>query len=184
MTDARVARRYARALFNAAKKQGIVKSVEDDLALIGTVTSNTPGFRRFLNDPSAPQATKLSLFEKAFSDRVTATTMGFLRLVLEKGREDSLDLVRYAFVELRREDEGVVRAVVTTTRDLSEEERRRIVDRLTRASGKTIEAEFEIDPSLIGGIRVAYASYVLEGSVKGALDRMRERLIYDVLKQN
>jgi F-type H+-transporting ATPase subunit delta len=36
----------------------------------------------------------------------------------------------------------------------------------------------------MGGIRVAYGNFVLDGSVRGALDRLKDRLIYDVLKQN
>ncbi|MBS1724223.1 MAG: ATP synthase F1 subunit delta [Armatimonadetes bacterium] len=184
MTDGRVAKRYARALFSASKKLGIVQSVEDDLNLIGTVSQNSAAFRKFLNNPSTSKDVKTDLFNKAFSDRVTAMTMSFLRLLLEKGREDNIELVRLCFADLRREDEGVIQAVVTTTIELSEAERRKLVDKLTRSSGKTIEPVFEIDPALIGGIKVSFNNYVLEGSVRGAIDRLREKLIYDVLKQN
>lgn len=184
MTDARVAKRYARALFSASKKMGIVQSVEDDLNLISHVSRTSPAFRRFLHNPSASKEVKGDVFTRAFADRVTATTMSFLRLLLDKGREDCLEFVRFSFAELRREDEGVLQAVFSTTIELTESEKRKLVDKLTRASGKTIEAEFEIDPSLVGGIRVAYNNYVLDGSVRGAIDRLKERLIYDVLKQN
>lgn len=184
MTDARVARRYARALFQAAKKAGIVPSVEDDLRVISTVCSQTPAFKRLLTNPSASKDIKLDLFNKAFSNRVTAMTMQFLRLLLEKGREDSIELVRVSFEELRRTDENVIQALVTTTIELSEAERRKLIDKLTRQSGKTIEAEFNIDPNLIGGIKVGYSNFVLDGSVKGGLERLKEKLIYDVLNQN
>jgi len=184
MTDARVARRYARALYNAAKRADIVQSVEDDLDLISIVGSNSPAFKRLLANPSATKEFKLEVFGRAFSDRVTAMTMHFLRLLLEKGREDNIDLVKFAFQELRRHDQGVIQAVVTTTIELTEAERRKLIDKLTRASGKTIEAQFEVDSALIGGIRVAYDNFVLDGSVRGALGRMKDKLIYDVLKQN
>lgn len=184
MTDGRVARRYARALFNAAKKIHIVQSVEDDLDLISTVWRNTPAFKRLLKNPSAGKEFKQELFAKAFADRVTAMTMQFLRLLIEKGREDNLELIKFAYQSLRRQDEGVIQAVVTTTIDLTEGERRKLVDKLTRASGKTIEAEFQTDQALIGGIRVSYESYVLDGSVNGALGRLKDKLIYDALKQN
>ncbi len=184
MIDPRAARRYARALFNTASQQGIVKSVEDDLNLVVTVTRGAQGFKQFIESPSATDADKLGLFERTFSDRVTATTMAFLRLLLDKGREDNLDMVRIAFTELRRDHEGIVHADITTTIDLTEDERRKIIDRLTRVTGKTIEPAFHVDPALIGGIRVALGDTVLEGSVKGALNRLRDRLIYDLLKQH
>lgn len=184
MTDARVARRYAKALFSAAKRADIVASAEDDLNLISTVSRNSPAFRRLLSNPSATKEFKLEVFSRAFSDRVTAMTMHFLRLLLEKGREDNLELVRLAYQDLRRRDQNVIQVVVTTTIELNEIERRKLIDKLTRASGKTIEAEFEIDPALIGGIKVAYDNYVLDGSVIGALGRLRDKLIFDALKQN
>lgn len=184
MTDGRVARRYARALYNSAKKADIVQSVEDDLSLITTVGSSSPAFKRLLANPSATKEYKLEVFGKAFSDRVTAMTMHFLRLLLDKGREDDINLIKLSFQELRRQDQGVIQAVVTTTIELTEAERRKLIDKLTRASGKTIEAQFEVDSSLIGGIRVAYDNFVLDGSVRGAIGRMRDTLIYDVLKQN
>ncbi|MBL8064898.1 MAG: ATP synthase F1 subunit delta [Chthonomonadaceae bacterium] len=184
MTDARVARRYAKALFNAAKKAGIVSSVEDDLNLMTLVASNSPAFKRLVVNPAASKDFKLDIFNKAFSDRVTAMTMHFVRLLLDKGREDSLELVKQCYQELRREDQGVLKVHVTTTIELSEAERRKLIDKLTHASGKTIEADFSLDTTIMGGIRVAYGNFVLDGSVRGALDRLKDRLIYDVLKQN
>jgi F-type H+-transporting ATPase subunit delta len=184
VTDARVARRYARALFAAAVKNDIVASVEDDLALLSAMSRNSPEFRRFLHSPTASKEHKLEVFSKLFSDRVTATTMSFIRLVLEKGREGAFEHIRIAFTELRREREGVVAAKVVSAFELTEDERRRLVDKLTRESGKTIEPEFQVDPSLIGGLSVELGNYVLDGTVKGSLDRLRETIIYDLLKQN
>ncbi len=184
MTDARVSRRYARALFQAAKKLDIVESVEADLNLVGIVISQSSGFKNLLKNPAASKETKLGIISNAFSDRVTALTMQFIRLLLEKGREENLELVRISFEELRRADQGVIKAIVTTTIELTEAEKRKLIDKLTRASGKTIEAEFDTNSELIGGIKVAYENYVLDGSVSGAIGRLKDTLIYDVLKQN
>lgn len=184
MTDARVARRYARALFGAAVRADIVASVEDDLTLLSAMTRNSPDFKRFLHSPTATKEHKLELFNKVFSDRVTATTMSFIRLVLDKGREESFEHIRIAYSELRREKEGVVAAKVVSAFELSEEEKRRLIDKLTRESGKTIEPVFHVDPSLIGGVSVEMGNYVLDGTVSGSLSRLRETLIYDLLKQN
>jgi F-type H+-transporting ATPase subunit delta len=184
VTEARVARRYARSLFNAASRQGIVPSVEADLNLIGAVSRASGPFSRFLESPDATSEAKTALLEKAFSDRVTALTMAFLRLLVDKGRETILPHVREVFVELRRQQEEVVRAVVTTVAPLDQDSRARVVSRLEAKSGKRVEAEFETDPSLIGGINVRWGDYVLDGSLSGSLARMKERILFDALKQN
>lgn len=184
MTDTRVARRYARALYQTAKRQGIVPSVESDLELIGAVSRSSPQFGRFMGSPDVTRETKQGLVEKAFADRVTALTMGFLRLLVDKGREDALPLVREIYVDLRRAEEQVVRAVVTSFQPLDEDTRARVVHRLESKSGKRVEAEFETDPELVGGINVRWGDYVLDGSLRGALARMKERVLFDALKQN
>jgi F-type H+-transporting ATPase subunit delta len=184
VTDSRVAKRYARALFAAAKKAGIVESVEADLGLVLHVARASGPFRAFLYSPTTSKDKKIEVLGKALSDRVTAMTMSFLRLVIDKGREDGLELIQHAFTELRRDDEGVIHADVTSSEPLDETQKRRLIEKLTRSSGKTIEPEYHVDPALIGGVKVALGNYVLDGTVEGSLARMRETLLFDVLKQN
>ncbi|MCC6403464.1 MAG: ATP synthase F1 subunit delta [Fimbriimonadaceae bacterium] len=183
MTEARVARRYAKALFQAATKEGIVSSVESDLNLIMAVARGSGAFTSFLGSPDITRERKFQVVEKAFSDRVTALTMAFVRLLLDKRRETTIPLVRENFIELRRESEHVVRAVVTSREPMGEEDKLRILKRLEEKSGKRVEAEFGIDPDLIGGLTVRWGDYVLDGSLRGSLSRLEDSLLFDALKQ-
>lgn len=183
MTQARVARRYAKALFQAATKQGIVSSVESDLNLIVAVARKSGSFTAFLDSPEVTRDRKFQVVEKAFSDRVTALTMAFVRLLLDKRRETTIPLVREIFVELRRESEKVMRAVVTLREPMGEEEKLRIIKRLEEKSGKKVEAEFVVDPGLIGGLTVRWGDFVLDGSLRGSLSRLEDSLLFDALKQ-
>jgi F-type H+-transporting ATPase subunit delta len=67
--------------------------------------------------------------------------------------------------------------------ELSESQRKAIIEKLGRRLGKTLEPEFAIDSTLIGGVRVAYENMVLDGSIRGGLARLESILHYDVLKQ-
>jgi F-type H+-transporting ATPase subunit delta len=181
--DARVGRRYARALFGTALKYDVVKSVEDDLAGIVGLLHNDRQFRDFVMSPYRSREEKIAVAEKLFSDRVTALTMQLLRLVLEKRRELEIETIRAEFVRLRREHYRIVYATITSAEEMPAEQRERLVARVQALTGKTLEPEFRIDPHLMGGVRVAYDDYVLDGSVRGALNRLQERLKYDLLKQ-
>lgn len=182
--DSRVARRYARALFGAAKQEDILEPVEQDLdGIYGALQAN-PTFRKFLASPEVSSDEKRNLVDRLFSDRVTALTMSLLRLLLEKRRETEFDLVRLEYQTLRREHDNVTYAVVTSGRPLDEAQQRAVVDKVARFTGKRVEAEFEVDPRVIGGVKVAYDNNVLDGTVRGSLSRLRETLVYDLLKQN
>ncbi|RYG43372.1 ATP synthase F1 subunit delta [bacterium] len=182
-TDSRIGRRYAQALFSVALQHGMVRGVEDDLRALTSLYQDNPRFHELLTVPQTSREEKVRQLEALFGDRATALTMQVLRLMVEKGRESSLPGLRDEFVKLRRANEGVVYASVASAVQLSPEEKDTIVAKLTTTLGKKVEATFEVNPSLIGGVRVEYDNFVLDGSVRGSLNRMRERLRTDFLKQ-
>jgi F-type H+-transporting ATPase subunit delta len=109
--------------------------------------------------------------------------MQALRLLLEKRRETDFNAIREEFVRLRREHGNVLYALVTSAKPLDPAMTDRLIAKLREKTGKTVEADFRVDPTLLGGIRVAYGNYVLDGSVRGSLNRVRDILKYDLLKQ-
>lgn len=183
MEDARIGRRYAQALFSIAQQHNLVQSIEDDLAVISRLVTSDAEFRGFWLVPTTGPEEKLAIAEKVFADRVTALTMQVLRVVLAKGREGEIPAIHREFGELRRAADGVTLVTVSSSVELTSDERSALTTQLSKKLNSKVEAEYVVEPRLIGGIRVAYNSNVLDGSVKGALARLRERLRYDLLKQ-
>jgi F-type H+-transporting ATPase subunit delta len=181
--DTRVARRYAQALFDTAVKYDVVQSVEDDLGAFHSLLERPGEFRHFFIAPYSSRTEKIEFLDRTLGDRITALTLQLLRVMLEKGRERELQSVRTEFLRLRRDKEGVTLAVVTSAVVLDANQRSSLCDKLEKSFGHRVEAEFQCDPRLLGGIKVAYGSYVLDGTVKGALSRLRDVLRHDVLKQ-
>jgi F-type H+-transporting ATPase subunit delta len=181
--DKRIGRRYARALYDTAKKYGVVAPVESDLNAIIGALDRDPAFKDFLLAPYSSREEKTEILDRLFSDRVTALTMQIIRVMLEKRRENDIPSVQEEFVAIRREEEGIVLATVSSAMALSPAEKKALVAKLNKSLGKTVEAEYTIDPRLIGGVKVAYGTYVIDGTVRGALNQLRERLRHDLLKQ-
>ena len=103
--------------------------------------------------------------------------------MLEKRREEELPTIRGDFSELRRAAEGTISASVTSAIELTKDERKQIEDNLSKKLGKKLETLYFVDPSLIGGARVAYGDFIIDGSVRGSLTRLRESLRQNTLKQ-
>lgn len=183
MTDARVAKRYARALFAAAKRLDVLNSVEEDLEAVSKGTRGSETTRKFLLDPKVPRGQKLEFLEKVYSDRVTALTMQFIRLLMNKRREDLLELIRLEYVDLRRHHDKVVHVTIVSATPLDEGQKSKIVAKISLTLGRTVEPEYDLDDSLIGGVKVMYEDFVLDGSVRGALERLRDQVVYDLLHQ-
>jgi F-type H+-transporting ATPase subunit delta len=183
VTDARIGRRYAQALFNTAKNHKMVAAVEDDLTGIAALVRDDAKFRYFLIAPFNNPDEKKAVLQTVLGDRVTALTMQVLRVMLDKGREGEFENVAREFSTLRRQAADIEFATVTSAYPIDPEQKNAIVAGLEKRLGKTVEAKFAVDPRIIGGIRVAYGNFVLDGSARGHLNRLRERLHHDVLKQ-
>jgi F-type H+-transporting ATPase subunit delta len=179
----RVAKRYAQAVFEAAKNAKSVDVVGADLAGIQSALTENGDLRAFLLSPTRGRDEKISLFEKALGEKVTALTSNLVKLMLEKRREEELLTISDEFTTLRRADEGIVHIIVTSAIELTDSEKKQIVEKVSAKLGRKSEPEFAVDPTLVGGVKVAYDNFVIDGSVKGSLKRIRESLRQDNLKQ-
>lgn len=183
MATERVGLRYATALFEAAKNAKNIEAVEADLTVIDSHLQGQSDLRAFLLSPNRSRDEKIELVNKVFGDRATALTTKLLKLMIEKRREEAILEVKAEFTELRRADDGVVNVTVTSAVELTAAEKKELLSKLGTRIGRKTEAEFLVDASLIGGVRVAYDDFVIDGSVRGSFARLRETLRKDTLKQ-
>jgi F-type H+-transporting ATPase subunit delta len=70
---------------------------------------------------------------------------------------------------------------VTSAAPLSDAERDAVRERLAAMTGDTVEIETRVDPSLLGGILVRMGDRLIDGSVRGRLERLRTRLTSGVV---
>jgi F-type H+-transporting ATPase subunit delta len=181
--DARIGKRYAKALFSTAQRFDVVDSVESDLNTIIGLMENDRGFRDFILAPYTSRDEKIKIIDRVFSDRITALTMQVLRVMLEKRREGEIESVHCEFVNLRREATETIHVTISSAEPLDDNQKKALVAKIQKTTGKRVEADFGTDPNLIGGIKVAYENFVLDGSLKGGLARLRDALKHDLLKQ-
>lgn len=181
--DRRVARRYARALFLTALNQGQVRLIGEELDQIAILLQSDAQLQALLYSPLVPDERKTAILEQLFAQSVQPATFRLLALLVQKDREKLFGVVREEYHRLREEQEGILRATIYTAvllDDLQKEALRRKLEELT---GKQVIATFEIEPELIGGVRVVMGDYQIEGSVKGALEQLRDTVLTQIAKR-
>jgi F-type H+-transporting ATPase subunit delta len=179
--DLKVAKRYARALFNAAQKIGSLEAVQNDLTLMDTLWRQTPALPRLLESPLVPAEKKRELLDKTLSGQLNAATRAFLYLLIEKRREEILPAVHEEFLRLADDAAGLIRAQATVALPLDESERAALLAGLQQRTGKRIELQVNVDPAILGGVVVRMKDTVIDGSVRGALERLREQMLHERL---
>ena len=101
----------------------------------------------------------------------------FLLLTAEKGRAGELEEIAKEFERLMAREEHRLSVELTTARELTDDEAQKIVDQIEKAAGRTVEATRSVDPALLGGIVLQAGSYLVDASVRGRLERLRQTLV-------
>ena len=101
----------------------------------------------------------------------------FLAVLMSHGRLAALDEILEQYrLEMNRRL-GISEAEVITARKLATAERKEMERHVAELAGTTVRATFREDASLIGGGIVRIGSTVYDGSIKGSLEKLKERLV-------
>lgn len=177
--DIRAARRYASALFSAAQKLDELETVERDLSEVNSAMNDTPTLRNLWDSKVVPAGKKRRLIEEILKPNVHSLTLGFLLLIIDKRREDLFDPILEEMQRLSDFAHHLVRADATFALEPTEAQRAALVESLEQRSGNKVDLTVHVDPSIMGGVIVRLQDNIIDGSVRGTLDRLRERLLQE-----
>lgn len=175
MASETVARRYAGALYEEAEAQGLVETIDEDMAFVQASLENSRELVQFFESPLINRDHKEAIVEELFGDRVHALTLRLLHMLVRKGREEIAPDLPRTYRKLRDEQEGIIEAHVRTAVDLTEEEEDALADRLASVTDHQVRIEVTTDPDLIGGLIVRIGDTVYDGSVDHQLNELRQR---------
>jgi F-type H+-transporting ATPase subunit delta len=170
-----VHRVYARALYDAAKEQGVVEEVQEELADFVAAVRDVPELRAVLRNPQIDPRAKSAALE-AITGGSHDIVRNFLKLLAEKGRIGEIEEIERELERLVARERGQITVELTTALELTDDEARAIVDQIAKASGRKVEATRKVDPRLIGGVVLQAGSFRIDASVRGRLERLRQEL--------
>lgn len=168
------ARRYAEAAFEVAKDSGSLDDWEEQLAAIAAILAD-PSLTRAFTSPVVPRERKEEMVLGAFPE-MEARVRNFLVLLVRQDRLNLLPDILTTFRALLNEYRGIQVVEVTTSEPLDPTERDQVAARLAQHLGRQVVIETRVDPAIIGGLVARVGDKVLDGSVRGRLDRLRTAL--------
>jgi F-type H+-transporting ATPase subunit delta len=172
---ATVARPYAEAAFRSALEGGSLAADSDALAIAAAIARDAT-VRAILSDPRVKPQEKKDLFVTVGGERITKGVRSLLGILVDNHRDVLIGEIAEQFEALKREQDRVVTARITSAQPLTDQQRADIVAALEKRYGKTVEAEVDVDPGLLGGARVQVGDQVIHASVRDALGQMAAAL--------
>jgi F-type H+-transporting ATPase subunit delta len=174
------ARRYAEAAFQVAERDGTVDAWRRELDAAATIVA-TEVIGRTLSNPAIALETRAEAVNTTFGRVASKPVTNLIQLMLRRGRIEDLPRVASEFRRLDNARQGVTIATATSAAPLSKDEVAALTSRLEQLTGGRVELDVHVDPSLLGGLVVQVGDRLIDGSVRGRLERLRNQLVSGAL---
>ena len=178
MSSQAVARRYAVALADVVLAHGEAQEVREELAAWDALMRSNAELLETFSHPAINYEQKSAVLEELIRrTRPRPTTANFLKVLLQNGRLADLSEVSTQFAQELDRRSGIVTAQVTTARPLSADAQEALSVRLGQLTGSRVRLQFEVDDELIGGVVTRIGSTLYDGSVRGRLQQIKQRMV-------
>ena len=176
MLNKSVARRYAEAFFSIAQESGKVDQFQQELEKIVQIISETEHLQEYFDHLLIPPKEKKELVDKIFADQVSSLTLNFLSMIIDKRRGNYIALIVDEYKVMADETRNITKAELISAREVSEEDIKILAEKLSASTGKTVQLKLQVDPSLLGGVKIRMGDQVIDATVAKRLDMLKEQL--------
>ncbi len=148
------------------------------LRQVGQAFKEHDDFRHIMLNPGFDQEIKIRVL-KAFLEKIQASgpVVKFLEYLIRRNRFGYLEEISRSFSALMDEFLRIIRVPISTARELSREEQETLRQHLESATGRKVQMQWSVNPSLIGGMVIRMGEAVVDGSILGQLQAIRRSLI-------
>jgi F-type H+-transporting ATPase subunit delta len=167
---------YATAVVAVAQAEGALSKVEDELFQFAKAVDANPSLREAITDRALPVGNRVALVRDVLGDRVHPATVSLVSFLIEADRARDLTKIAEHVVEIAAQARQHEVAEVRSAVPLSDAQRERLTQALSRATGRQVEVKVVIDPTVVGGVVARVGDEVFDGSVASRLDDAKQLL--------
>ncbi|MEE1303667.1 MAG: ATP synthase F1 subunit delta [Agathobacter sp.] len=172
-----VSNTYGDALFELALENNQLDSMLDEVKAVSAAIAENEDLTKLMNHPKIVKEEKIKVIEDIFTGQVSRELVGLMRMVVEKDHYDELDSVLVYFIDKVKEYKNIGTAYVTSAAPLSDTQKAAVEQKLLETT-KYVEFEmhFDVDATLIGGMKIRIGDRVVDSSVKNKLNDLTREL--------
>ncbi|MBR6238619.1 MAG: F0F1 ATP synthase subunit delta [Lachnospiraceae bacterium] len=177
-----ISKTYGDALLELVAEQNNEDAMMEEVKALSEILNDNPDFMKLMCNPRVDMDNKLEVVQNVFGGRLSAELMGFLKIVVSKGRFPEIQSIFAYFMDETEKLKGIGKAYVTTPMELSADEKAKVEKRLLETTGyKSIKLNYAIDESLIGGMKIRIGDRVVDSSISTKIEKLKQSLMNTML---
>ena len=172
---------YGEALYGLCQEEGLAQALLAELDVLEQCFRDTPEFTRLLSSPALTKAERCRILDDSFRGQLQPYLLNFLKILTEKGYMRHFADCCAAYRDCYNRDNNILPVRATTATALTREQARRLTEKLSAITGKTVALTNHLDPTVLGGVRLDYDGKQLDDTIANRLDSIRSLLKNTVL---
>jgi len=172
------ASRYALALYELAKENSELDVVEKDIKELLAAYNTNEDLKSFINNPTQSQASQLEILKKISAQMgFSKIVKNFLSILVTKRRIFFLNTIFLNFLSLASKKRGELIASLTSSKNLTNEELKNLNTELSQTIGASVAFNYNVDETLIGGLKMQIGSLMIDTSIKNQLKKYEQVML-------
>ena len=172
------ANRYALALYELASERSELEDIEKNVNELLVIYNTSDNFKNFIKNPTQSQLSQLEVLKKISVEmNLSKIIKNFLSILVSKRRIFFLNTIFLKFLSLTSKKRGELKASLTSSKNLSNEELKNLNTELSQAMGTSVALNYKVDETLIGGLTMQIASLMVDTSIKNKLKKYEQTML-------
>ena len=165
---------YSKALFELAQDTKNLDAIKNDVSYIKEVLQVSVEFKDIIKNPIFKKEQKLKIVEAVFGAQIAASTIQFLKILVQKNRIAQLDSICDGFMKLYSEGTNIVSLKLTTASAITDEMKNQLASSIVKNA--KVEIKTVVDPSIIGGFIAEFNNQMLDESISTKINKLKQKI--------
>lgn len=171
-----IANRYAEALFQIGEEENKTDNLYNELKEVSSLMITNSDLNNVMKSPLVSKIEKIQLIDALFAGKVDNDLKNFLKVLIEKGRINSLKAIEATYKGLLNEKNNIIEGYVISAVPMDNEKIKELETELSKKYNKNVTLENKVDKSVLGGVLVRLGNTEIDGTIKTRLDGLKNQL--------
>jgi len=176
MENKQLVKKYALSIYEIGKNENILDEIQKGLEVVKSLHKSSSTFHYLLLTKKIAEEDKKKILLDTLKDSCSKYVLELIFIIIDKGDIKSLSAIIDRFFITMNSESGIIPVRIITSTALGNEEMESLIQSIESKLNKKVSAKNEVDPNIIGGIKLMVGNKVVDGSISHQLRKIKYTL--------